>query len=151
MSDEEKWLDEARRVLDEEAQALGQARERLGLDELNQAVRLMVGCAGRVVVAGMGKSGAVGRKFAGTLASTGTPALFLHPAEALHGDLGMIAPDDVLVAFSYSGETDELLAILPAILRLGAPIIAFTGKPASTLGRAARVVLDVSVEKKPAP
>jgi arabinose-5-phosphate isomerase len=96
----------------------------------------------------MGKSGAVGRKLSGTLASTGTPALFLHPADGVHGDLGMLAPEDVVIALSYSGETDEILAILPTIGRLGVPLIALTGKSHSTLARAAAVVLDVSVERE---
>lgn len=141
-------LTEARRVLGEEADAIRAASERLQADVVGAAVKLLLDCPGRVVVTGMGKSGAIGRKFASTLASTGTPALFLHPAEGVHGDLGMLADDDVVVAFSYSGETDELLAILPAIGRLGAPIIAFTGKPHSTLGEAARVVLDVAVDRE---
>jgi arabinose-5-phosphate isomerase len=99
----------------------------------------------------MGKSGSVGHKMAGTLASTGTPAFFLHPGEAVHGDLGMLQPTDVVVALSYSGETDEILAILPAIRRLGVPMIAITGGPHSTLGKLAAVVLDVSVEREACP
>jgi arabinose-5-phosphate isomerase len=141
-------LEEARRVLLDEAEAVRVAARRLDGCAIADAVELLIGCSGRVVVTGMGKSGAVGRKFASTLSSTGTPALFLHPAEGVHGDLGVIGDDDVVAAFSYSGETDELLAILPAIDRLGVPVIAFTGKPDSTLGRAARAVLDVSVERE---
>ena len=146
--DHKRSIAEARRVLFEEAEALTLAGERLDEAAMGAAVDLLVDCTGRVVVTGMGKSGAVGRKLAGTLSSTGSPSLFLHPAEALHGDLGVLSTGDVVIAFSYSGETDELLAILPAIQRLGAPIIAVTGRPASTLGRAARAVLDVAVEKE---
>ncbi|HEX5324080.1 MAG TPA: KpsF/GutQ family sugar-phosphate isomerase [Capsulimonadaceae bacterium] len=144
----EGLLDEVRRVLREESDALLAAADRLQSEPVTQAVALLKSCRGRVVVTGMGKSGDIGGKFASTLASTGTPALFLHPAEGVHGDLGMITADDVLIAFSYSGETDEILAILPAVVGLGVPIIAFTGRPGSTLGAAARVVLDVCVEKE---
>lgn len=148
MAHYQRSVAEARRVLLEEAQALTLAHERLDDSAFASAIDLLVNCTGRAVVSGMGKSGAVGRKFAGTLASTGTPALFLHPAEAVHGDLGVVAYGDVLLAFSYSGETDELLAILPAVVRIGVPIISFTGKPESTLGRASRAVLNVSVDKE---
>jgi len=148
VEDTNKSLNEARRVLIEEADAIRLAAQRLDGDVVAKVVELLIGCSGRVVVTGMGKSGAVGRKFASTLSSTGTPALFLHPAEGVHGDLGVLGDDDVVAAFSYSGETDELLAILPAIDRLGVPVIAFTGKPDSTLGRAARAVLDVGVERE---
>ncbi len=144
----ENWLNEVQRVLREEAEALLAAAERLQREPIAKAVELLKSCKGRVVVTGMGKSGDIGRKCASTLASTGTPALFLHPAEGVHGDLGMITADDVLIAFSYSGETDEILAILPAVVELGVPIIAFTGRPGSTLGAASRVVLDVCVEKE---
>jgi arabinose-5-phosphate isomerase len=112
---------------------------------------LILNTNGRVVVTGMGKSGAVGRKLSGTLASTGTHALFLHPAEAVHGDLGMLAPGDSVVALSYSGETDELRAILPGIRRLGVPIIAITGNLRSTLAEASAALLDVSVRKEACP
>ena len=116
-----------------------------------RAVGLMLNVAGRVVVMGMGKSGHIGRKMTATLASTGTPSLFVHPAEASHGDLGMITTDDLLVAISNSGESEELTAILPVIKRLGVPLIAMTGNPASTLGRHADLVLDTSVEKEACP
>jgi arabinose-5-phosphate isomerase len=116
-----------------------------------QALSLMLNVRGRVVVMGMGKSGHVSRKIAATLASTGTPAMFVHPAEASHGDLGMIKSLDVVLAVSNSGEVDELTAILPTLKRLGAPIIAMTGRPQSTLARHADVVLDCGVEKEACP
>ena len=148
MSGKQQWIAEAYRVLDEEAAAISELRQRLDGADIERAVKLLLGCTGRVVVTGMGKSGAIGRKFASTLSSTGTPSMFLHPADGVHGDLGMIAHDDVVVAFSYSGETEELLAIIPAINRLNVPIIAFTGGAGSSLSRAARVTLDVHVEKE---
>ena len=144
----EEWRAEGRRVLSEAARALDRLAAGLDAEAWTEAVRLILATPGRVVVTGMGKSGKVADKIVGTLASTGTPALFLHPAEGAHGDLGMLQPGDVVLAFSYSGETDELLAILPTILQLGTPIIAFTGSPRSTLGRAASVILDVSVERE---
>jgi arabinose-5-phosphate isomerase len=116
-----------------------------------QAVQWMLGCRGRVVVMGMGKSGHVGRKIAATLASTGTPAMFVHPAEASHGDLGMIKAIDVVLAISNSGESEELTAILPVLKRLGAPLIALTAGAQSTLARHANVTLDTSVEKEACP
>ena len=143
-------LDHARRVLREEADALRALADRLD-DTFARATRLLLESMGRVVVTGMGKSGSVARKIAGTLASTGTPALFLHPGEALHGDLGMVADQDVVLALSYSGETDELLAVLPALKRRGACLIAVTGNARSTLGRAADVVLDVCVSREACP
>jgi len=140
----------ARDILGQEAQALQAMAERLG-DEFAHAVELILACEGRVVTTGMGKSGAVARKIAGTLASTGTPALFLHPAEGVHGDLGMVSMGDVLIALSNSGDTDELNAILPAIARINVPIIAFTGRPDSALGRAATVTLNTAVEREVCP
>lgn len=140
----------AKEVLQIEAEAIRQLKERVG-EEFERAVQILLNCKGHVVVTGMGKSGAVGRKIAATLSSTGTPALFLHPAEGVHGDLGAIRADDVVLAFSYSGETDELLAILPAIKRLGVPLIVLTGNTNSTLAKAADVVLDVSVEREACP
>ena len=116
-----------------------------------QAVERLLACRGRVVVTGMGKSGHIGRKIAATLASTGTPAMFVHPAEASHGDLGMITPQDVVLGISNSGESDELSAILPLIKRMGVPLIAFTGKADSTLARHADVVLDTAVAKEACP
>ncbi len=122
------------------------------LDErFDRAAELLHGCAGRVIVTGMGKSGLIGRKIAATLASTGTPAYFLHPAEGVHGDLGMVARGDVVLAVSNSGETDEVLAILPPLKRLGVPIVLLTGHLTSTLARQCEVVLDVSVPEEACP
>lgn len=115
------------------------------------ACRLCLGCKGRVVVTGMGKSGHIARKIAATLASTGTPAFFMHPAEAGHGDLGMITRTDAVLALSNSGETPELVVLLPHLKRLGVPLMVMTGKPDSTLGRAANVTLDVSVAEEACP
>lgn len=142
--------DHARRVLMEEAEALQQLADRLD-DSLDTAVTTILACQGRVVVTGMGKSGHIGRKIAATLASTGTPALFLHPAEAMHGDLGMAAPGDVALVLSNSGESDELRALLPALKRRVDVLIAMTGRRDSTLGRAATVILDTSVPKEACP
>jgi arabinose-5-phosphate isomerase len=139
-----------RRVLEIERQAFAGLLERLG-DDFAGACALMLNCSGRVVVTGMGKSGHIGGKIAATLASTGTPAFFVHPGEASHGDLGMITPQDVVVAISYSGETAEVVTILPLIKRMGTPLIAMTGKPGSTLARLADVHLDVSVEQEACP
>lgn len=120
-------------------------------DRFVEACRCLLSCTGRAVVLGMGKSGHIGGKVAATLASTGTPAFFVHPGEASHGDLGMITDKDVVMAISNSGETDEILTILPIIKRLGVPLIVLTGKPGSTLGKAATVVLDISVRKEACP
>ena len=140
----------AERVLRIEADAI------LGLiakldERFERAVELLRACAGRVIVTGMGKSGLIGRKIAATLASTGTPAYFLHPAEGVHGDLGMVARGDVVLALSNSGETDEVLAILPPLKRLGVPILLLTGNPTSSLARQCEVVLDVSVPEEACP
>ena len=140
----------ARETLDIEARALQQLRARLG-EAFAQAVALVLGCGGRVVVMGMGKSGHVGRKIAATLASTGTPAMFVHPAEASHGDLGMITAQDLVLAISNSGESEELNAILPVLKRLNVPLLALTGRAGSSLARHADVVLDTSVEKEACP
>src|SRR5512141_2445379 len=113
-----------------------------------RAVQMMLEVRGRVVVMGMGKSGHIGRKVAATLASTGTPAMFVHPAEASHGDLGMIKPVDLVLAISNGGESEEITVILPVLKRLGVPMVAMTGNAASTLGRHADVVLDSGVEKE---
>ena len=137
-------------TLDIEAAAVLGLKRRLG-DDFARAVALMLDVAGRVVVMGMGKSGHVGRKIAATLASTGTPAMFVHPAEASHGDLGMIKAVDVVLAISNSGESDELAAIVPLVKRLGAPLVAMTGQPRSTLARHADVVLDSGVETEACP
>jgi arabinose-5-phosphate isomerase len=115
------------------------------------AVQAMLACRGRVIVMGMGKSGHVGRKIAATLASTGTPAFFVHPAEASHGDLGMVQPGDVVLALSNSGEVDELAAILPALRRIGITLVAMTGRPGSTLARHADLVLDSGVDEEACP
>ena len=140
----------AHETLDIEAAAVLGLKSRLG-DGFVVAVELMLGVSGRVVVMGMGKSGHVGRKIAATLASTGTPAMFVHPAEASHGDLGMIQRQDVVLAISNSGESDELIAIVPLLKRLGAPLVAMTGHAGSTLARHADVVLDSGVEKEACP
>ena len=140
----------ARKVLQTEAAAILALVDRLD-DRFEQAVRLLLDCRGRVVVTGMGKSGIICRKIAATLSSTGTPAFFLHPAEAIHGDLGVLQSDDVIVALSHSGETDELLRLLETIKRLGARLITITGEPQSTLGKAADVVLDCHVSKEACP
>ena len=139
-----------RRVLATEAEAVAALEHRLG-QPFAEACRLVLRCEGRVVVTGMGKSGHVGSKIAATLASTGTPSFFLHPAEAIHGDIGMITTKDVVLALSNSGETDELLTILPVIKRLDVPLIALTGKAGSTLARYATVTLDVSVPAEACP
>ncbi|HQR47785.1 MAG TPA: KpsF/GutQ family sugar-phosphate isomerase [Steroidobacteraceae bacterium] len=139
-----------RQVLETEAGAVAALASRLG-DEFARACGLLLACKGRVVVTGMGKSGHVGGKIAATLASTGSPSFFLHPAEASHGDIGMITAGDVVIALSNSGETGELLTILPLIKRLGTPLIALTGNRNSTLGRYATVVLDVSVPAEACP
>jgi arabinose-5-phosphate isomerase len=150
-TDEEATLiQRGRRVLAIEARAVADLEHRLG-PEFARACALMLACQGRVVVTGMGKSGHVGNKIAATLASTGTPSFFLHPAEAMHGDIGMITKHDVVLALSNSGETDELLAILPVIKRLDVPLIAVTGNHASTLGRYGSVTLDVSVPQEACP
>ena len=140
----------ARKVLETEAAAILALVERLD-DRFDAAVQLLRQCRGRVIVTGMGKSGIICRKIAATLASTGTPAFFLHPAEATHGDLGVIQSEDVIVALSYSGETDELLRLLETIRRLGAKLIAVTGGPRSTLAQAADVALDCSVASEACP
>lgn len=122
------------------------------LDErFDRAVELLHKCTGRVIVTGMGKSGLIGRKIAATLASTGTPAYFLHPAEGVHGDIGMVARGDVVLALSNSGETDEILAIVPPLKRLGVPLVLLTGSPTSPLARQCEVVLDVSVPEEACP
>jgi arabinose-5-phosphate isomerase len=140
----------ARETLDIEAAALLQLKERLD-DRFVKAVNMVLAVQGRVVVTGMGKSGHIGRKIAATLASTGTPAMFVHPGEASHGDLGMIKAVDVVLAISNSGESDELVAILPVLKRQGVPLIALTGGMQSSLARHADVVIDCSVSKEACP
>ena len=140
----------AERVLRIEAEAILGVIPKLD-ERFDHAVQLLHACTGRAIVTGMGKSGLVGRKIAATLASTGTPAFFLHPAEGVHGDIGMVARGDVVIALSNSGETDEMLAILPPLKRLGVPIVLLTGSPKSTLARQSEVVLDVSVSEEACP
>ena len=138
-------LQTARQVFADESAAILQMGARLD-QSFEKAVRLLLECRGRVVVTGVGKSGAIGRKMASTLASTGTPALFLHAGEGLHGDLGMVAPGDVLIALSYSGRTDDLLAILPVVKSMKVPVIAITGNAQSFLADHADLTLNVAVE-----
>ena len=137
-------------TFDIESDAILGLKDRLG-ETFAQSVQAMLSVRGRVVVMGMGKSGHIGRKMAATLASTGTPALFVHSGEANHGDLGMIKGDDLLIVISNSGESDELLATLPVVKRLGATVIALTGKIDSTLARHADIVLDCGVHKEACP
>jgi len=139
--------DTARRVLRIEAQAIQDVLARLDAT-FDRAVDLFFACKGRVVVAGMGKSGIVGKKISATLSSTGTPSFFLHPAEALHGDLGMIARGDAMLAVSYGGETGEIVALLDALKRLEIPLVALTGNSKSTIAQASAVVLDASVNEE---
>jgi arabinose-5-phosphate isomerase len=140
-------LDTARRVLKIEAQAIQDVLARLDAT-FEKAVEVLFACKGRVVVTGMGKSGLVGRKISATLSSTGTPSFFLHPADALHGDLGMLARGDSILAVSYGGETEEIIRLLEALKRLEAPIVTLTGKLQSTLAKASEVALDVSVREE---
>jgi arabinose-5-phosphate isomerase len=140
-------LDTARRVLKIEAQAIQDLLARLDTS-FEKAVDVLFACKGRVVVSGMGKSGLIGRKISATLSSTGTPSFFLHPAEALHGDLGMLARGDAMLAVSYGGETEEIIRLLEALKRLEMPMVTLTGKTRSTLGEASDVVVDVSVREE---
>ena len=137
-------------VLKTESEAIAALTQRLD-DKFDRACELILSCKGRVVVTGMGKSGHIGNKIAATLASTGTPAFFMHPGEASHGDLGMITADDTVIALSNSGETSEITLLLPLLKRLGIPLISLTGRPDSTLSRAADINLDVSVSKEACP
>jgi arabinose-5-phosphate isomerase len=143
-------LETARRVLKIEAQAINDVLGRLDAS-FERAVDLLFACKGRVVLSGMGKSGLVARKISATFSSTGTPSFFLHPAEALHGDLGMLARGDAMLAVSYGGETQEIIALLEALKRLEIPLITLTGKMNSTLGEASEVVLDASVREEACP
>ena len=149
-SDTASALDLARKVLKIEATAILGLVDRID-DQFERAVQLLYDCRGRVIVTGMGKSGIICRKIAATLTSTGTSAWFLHPAEAIHGDLGAIREDDVVMALSHSGETDELIRLLESIRRIGARLIAMTGDPKSTLATAADVTLDCSVAEEACP
>ncbi len=140
-------LETARRVLDIEARALQEVKARLD-NSFVKAVDVLFACKGRIAVTGMGKSGLIGRKISATLSSTGTPSFFLHPAEALHGDLGMLARGDAMLAVSYGGETEEIIELLEALKRLEMPLVTLTGKIDSTLGEASDVALDVSVREE---
>ena len=143
-------LAEGRRVLAIEARAIELLINRLD-DRFARAVELLFQCKGKVVVSGMGKSGLVGQKIAATMASTGTPAFFLHPAEGIHGDLGMVGRADVVIAISNSGETQEILQLLPYVERMGIPVVAMTGRMTSTLAKNSNVALDVSVSEEACP
>jgi arabinose-5-phosphate isomerase len=147
MMDRERILMEAVRTLKIESEAIRSLGERLG-EGFVQAVEAIFHCRGKVVVTGIGKSGIIGQKIASTLTSTGTPAIFLHSAEATHGDLGMLCRGDVVMIISYSGETEEIQKLIPAICRLGLPLILMTGNPDSTLGKRSSMVLDIAVEEE---
>ena len=144
------YLQTAKETLDLYTQEIDRLKQRLS-DEFNQAVELMLYCEGRVVVAGIGKSGLVGKKMVATFASTGTPSFFLHPTEAFHGDLGMLKPIDVVILISNSGETDDVNKLIPSLKSFGNKIIAITGNPHSTLGKYADVVLNIHVEREACP
>lgn len=151
MSDSQMEIIEiARKVLRTEAEAVASLIEKLD-SNFEKVIDLIYDCHGRVIVTGMGKSGLVGKKVAATLASTGTPAFFMHPAEASHGDLGMVTSDDVIIAISYSGETEELLGIIPFLKRFNVRLISITGNLQSTLSRSADISLDISVKEEACP
>ncbi|QOC21878.1 KpsF/GutQ family sugar-phosphate isomerase [Wenzhouxiangella sp. AB-CW3] len=150
MVDSQRIRHAATEVLETEARAISALTARVNGDFV-QACRMILDCPGHLIVTGMGKSGHIGHKLAATLASTGTPAFFVHPAEASHGDLGMIRPDDLVLALSNSGETEELLRLLPGIKRLGVGLIAMTGSPEASLARHADVHLDTSVDREACP
>ena len=147
---ESQLLKEVKNVFEVQSAAIT-AHSKLAGEDYLQALALMKNCKGRVIVCGMGKSGHIGTKIAATLASVGTPSFFMHPGEAFHGDLGMVTPDDVLLLISYSGETDELLKIIPSIQHFGNKIISITGGKDSTLAKNSDVVLDASIEKETCP
>jgi arabinose-5-phosphate isomerase len=149
-SEAESLLQEARRVLEMESAAVLELSKRLG-DSFVRAIQILINCQGKVVVTGMGKSGHIGNKIAATLASTGTPAFFVHPAELRHGDFGMLEPRDAVIALSASGETQEIKAVLDPIKRLGLPLIALTGNAKSTLARFSDVIIDVGVDREACP
>jgi arabinose-5-phosphate isomerase len=150
MQDIEKICSLGRAVIETEAQSILALSSRIN-KEFAQACQYLLDCKGRIIVMGMGKSGHISKKVAATFASTGSPAFFIHPAEAKHGDFGMITPQDVVLIMSNSGETEEILSILPFIKRLNLPLITLTGKPNSTLAMAATINIDVSVEKEACP
>ncbi|MDR3592307.1 MAG: KpsF/GutQ family sugar-phosphate isomerase [Negativicutes bacterium] len=143
-------IEQAKQVLAIEAAAIEALIPRIN-GQFSAAVNMILACSGRVIVTGIGKSGLVGTKIAATLSSTGTPSFFLHPAEGIHGDLGMVTTDDIVIALSYSGETAEVISILPVLRRIGARIIAMTGREDSTLAKNADVFLDVAVEREACP
>jgi arabinose-5-phosphate isomerase len=145
-----RWLALGREVISTESRAVARLASRVDAAFL-AAARLMASARGRVIVMGVGKSGLIGRKLAATLSSTGTPAFFVHPVEGLHGDLGMLTAKDVVLALSHSGETEEVRKVLPFIAARRIPLVALTGRPRSTLGRAARAVVDVSVDREACP
>lgn len=149
-TEQQKLLQLGRAVIETEIEALANLLARVDV-HFAAACSLILQCQGHVIVIGMGKSGHIGGKIAATLASTGTPSFFIHPGEAGHGDLGMITPDDIVIALSNSGETDEIITLLPVIKRLGVPLVALTGRPASTLAKTASVHIDVSVNKEACP
>ena len=150
MTEAQQYIDAARRTVEVEARAVHSLIEKINGDFVT-ACQLILACEGRVVVTGMGKSGHICNKIAATLASTGTPAFFVHPGEASHGDMGMITKKDVVLAISNSGNTAELVTILPLIKRMGAPLISMTGAPGSILAQAAEAHLDVRVEQEACP
>lgn len=143
-------LDAARKVIQIEAEAVATLGARLD-ENFAKAVELILACSGRVIVTGMGKSGLICQKMSATMASTGTPTIFLHPAEGVHGDLGMLMKGDIVIAVSNSGETEEIVRILPTIKRMGLPLIAMSGNPVSTLARAGDVFLDISIKEEACP
>jgi arabinose-5-phosphate isomerase len=149
-SQDDRILKRAGETLRIEAEAIQSLIPRLG-DSFKEAVEMIKSLEGRLVITGMGKSGAIGRKLSATFASTGTPAFFMHPAEGLHGDLGMVREEDIVLAISYSGETDEVQSILTPLQTIGPEVIAMTGNPDSVLGTVAEVVLDISVEQEAGP
>ena len=142
-----KIIDTAKEVLDIEAKAILRLKDNIG-EDFDKAIDLLYNCKGRVIVTGMGKSGLIGKKIAATMSSTGTPAYFLHPAESTHGDSGVITRNDVIIAISNSGETQELMNLLPLIKRFGCPLIGMTGNVNSTLAKTSDVTLDISVERE---
>ena len=146
----ESCIETAKKVLEIEAKSITDLKNRLG-KEIEEAVEILYNCKGRVIVTGMGKSGHIGRKIAATLSSTGTPSYFLHPAESTHGDSGILTREDVVIAISNSGETIELMNLLPLIKRFSVPLISMTGKADSTLAKTGDVVLSIAVEKEACP
>src|SRR3990167_6548973 len=146
----EKICQLARTVIETEAKVISNLLNRIDQNFINSC-RYLYECTGHIIVIGMGKSGHIGKKIAATLASTGSPAFFIHPGEAKHGDIGMINAQNVVLMISYSGESHELLDLLPSIKRLGVPLIAMTGQSGSTLARAATTHLDISIEKEACP